>query len=400
MRRRRRIVVCGAGAALVLQTALMHVGVAAASGDPTPVFGLRPALRGTTTMTSGHFSYALQAGAHLRDAVIVDNFTAGPLTLNMYRANALTTPQGGFAPGQQAQPPLGATPWIALSRATLILPPHSEQRVPFTVAIPRGTPPGDYLATIVGAPVSTQRVANGLTLVSRAALVVDVTVVGHAHPALSLGVPQVSGQGPNRLVTIDVANTGNVLISLSGTIDVSNGSDQLALPLGPANAYVLPGGQASLTTIWSRVPPIGWPTLNATVTAAVSGTTVAVYTTHPVRLLLIPWKYVQAAVVILVVVGATWLLTRKRRAQRRSRRTEDARILAEYRSLHSAPASSPERHASAPDATTERARSHHSPRDRRSVSRQRSDVPGALSPRHRRDPSRRESRIQGQTSED
>ena len=126
MRRHRRIVVCGAGAALVLQTALMHVGAAAvASGDPTPVFGF--ALQrdaATTTMTSGHFSYALQAGAHLRDAVIVDNFTAGPLTLNMYRANALTTPQGGFAPGQQAQPPLGATPWIALSRATLILPPH------------------------------------------------------------------------------------------------------------------------------------------------------------------------------------------------------------------------------------------------------------------------------------
>lgn len=400
MRRRRRIVVCGAGAALALQTALMQVGVAAAaSGDPTPVFGLRPALRATTTMTSGHFTYALQAGAHLRDAVIVDNFTAGPLTLNMYRANALTTPQGGFAPGQQAQPPLGATPWIALSRTTLILPPHSEQRVPFTVAIPRGTPPGDYLATIVGAPVSTQRVANGLTLVSRAALVVDVTVVGHAHPALSLGSPQVSGQGPNRLVTIDVANTGNVLISLSGTINVSNGSDRFARPLGPANAYVLPGGHAILTTTWSRVPPIGWPTLKATIKAAVSGTTVAMYTTHPVRLLLIPWKYVQAAVVILVVVAATWLLTRKRRAQRRSRRAEDARILAEYRSLHSAPASSPERHASIAEATTDRARSHHSPSDRRSVSRQGSDAPGAPSPRHRRDPSRG-SRIQGQTSGD
>jgi hypothetical protein len=197
-----------------------------------------------------------------------------------------------------------------------------------------------------------------------------------------------------------VANTGNVLISLSGSVDVSNGSDRFALPLGPANAYVLPGGHATLTTTWSRVPPIGWPSLKATIRAAVSGTTVAVYTTHPVRLLFIPWKYAQAAVMILVVVAATWLFTRKRRAQRRSRRAEDARILAEYRSLHGAPASSPERHASAADATTDRARSHHSASDRRSVSRQRSDVPGALSPRHRRDPSRRGSRIQGQTSED
>jgi hypothetical protein len=327
----------GAMVASVLLAVLSPLSVAiGASSNPTPVFGLRPALRGVTSMASGHFTYALRAGAHLRDTVIVDNFTAGPLTVNMYRANALTTPQGGFAPGQPGQPPRGATPWIALSRATLILPPHSEQRVPFTLDIPRGTPPGDYLATIVGAPLSTQRVADGLTLVSRAALVVDVTVVGHAHPALALGPLQVSGQGPTRVVTIDVANTGNVLISLSGRVEVSNGSDHVALPLGPADAYVLPNGHATLTTTWSNVPAFGWPTLQATVTADVSGTPAAVYNSDPVQLLLIPWVDVLTATVIVLIVGGAWLMTRGPRARRRTRRAEDARILAEYRSLHTA----------------------------------------------------------------
>jgi hypothetical protein len=287
-------------------------------------------------MTSGHFTYALRAGAHLRDTLIVDNFTSGPLTLNVYRANALTTAGGSFAPGQPAQAPRGATPWIALSRSTLILPPHSEQRVPFTLDIPRGTPPGDYLATIVGAPVSTQRVANGLTLVSRAALVVDVTVIGHAHPSLEVGTPQVSGQGSTRVVTIDIANTGNVLISLSGTVEISNGSDHVVLPLGPVDPYVLPNGHATLNTTWSNVPTVGWPTLQATVTADVSGTPNAVYHSDPVQILLIPWADVLAPTAIVIIIGVAWLMTRGPRARRRSRRSEDARILAEYRSLHTA----------------------------------------------------------------
>jgi hypothetical protein len=68
----------------------------------------------------------------------------------------------------------------------------------------------------------------------------------------------------------------------------------------------------------------------------VSGTPNAVYHSDPVQILLIPWADVLAPTAIVIIIGVAWLLTRGPRARRRSRRSEDARILAEYRSLHTA----------------------------------------------------------------
>src|SRR5436305_11685651 len=126
----RRSGLAVAAAAMVALPAWSGFGVAAAAGDdgPSAVYGMRPALAGTTTLSGGHFSYALPAGGHVDDGVEVINFSPGPLTVNVYAANVAATAEGGLAPAQPGQPATGATSWLTLKPATLtVVPSRGEQ---------------------------------------------------------------------------------------------------------------------------------------------------------------------------------------------------------------------------------------------------------------------------------
>jgi len=317
--RRGAFAVVLAAVALAALAVILNSTVAAA-GAPRPFFGLRPALTGTTTLRPGHFTYALPAGGHVHDAATVYNFTHTPLVLSVYTANLLTTTEGGFAPGEPGQRTIGATSWVRLAQNTLHLPPNAQQQDHFSVNVPKGTPPGDYLSTVVAAPLTTPKMANGLTVVPRVALVVQITVIGRAFPRLRIGPLLVSGGGAKRELKIEVSNIGNVLVTLNGVVQIGTGPGRTSLSLGPPDAYVLPSGRATLTATWSNVPLFGRPTLRAIVSDAVSGQRVRSYETHPIELLIAPWPMLGAGFASIVSLLAILFFTRRRRSAVRRRR--------------------------------------------------------------------------------
>jgi len=319
-------------AAGLMLAATVAVGGPGAAGDqPSAELGLRPALTGRTTLDGGHFSYALPAGAHADDAVDAVNFSPGPLTVDLYPANLGTTAQGALAPGQPGAPPTGATAWLTMREATLDLGPRSESEDRFALDIPRGTPPGDYLAAIVGARAGGPIVSGDLVVQSRVALIVRVTVLGRSDPRVSLGHLRAHRAGSTETLSLTVTNSGNTLLGLAGTVAVHAPSHRIDVALGPADMYVIPGGRATLTGTWHGLPALGRAGLDASVTASVNDKPIGTYPAAPLSLLFVPWTQGATAAAGLGAVALTLVVTRKRRTAWRARRAAERRVLADYR---------------------------------------------------------------------
>jgi hypothetical protein len=322
--------VAGAGAA----SAPGGVAGAATPAPPSPIFGLRPALAGVTSLSQGHFSYAMPAGATIEDGVDVVNFTPGPLNINMYRANLEPVRGGGLAPGQAEDAPSGATPWLQLQQADVVLSPNGYFRDPFRLSIPSGTPPGQYLTAIVGSRTGAP-VGGGLVLQSRVALEVEVTVVGSLRSGLSVGKIQAHRSGQAEQLTVEVTNTGNTLVTLGGAVTVHPwGGGAVSVPLGPQSIYVIPGGTAILTGTWSGLPLVGPADLEASVTVYVDGARSGTHTSPTLALLFIPWLMFSGAAGGLLVVVVGFVLTRRRRVAWRARRAEERWVIRQYRAGH------------------------------------------------------------------
>ncbi|MFJ5020523.1 hypothetical protein [Streptomyces goshikiensis] len=73
---------------------------ASAAGAP---FGVQAGLYGLTTLTGGHFGYALKAGARIEDSAVIHNENDEARTFHVYGANVSNAAGGGLAPAQEGQ---------------------------------------------------------------------------------------------------------------------------------------------------------------------------------------------------------------------------------------------------------------------------------------------------------
>lgn len=291
------------------------------------MFGLRPALAGQTTLANGHFAYALPPNRRIADRVQAINFTADAITLDMYPANLMVSRSGATGPGQPGDQPTGATGWIRLARTTLVVPPRGVLADPFTVAVPPRTPPGDYLSTVVASLAGGPTTPGGLSVETRVALIVKVTVPGTVHVAISAGPLTHHRRGGTEHFELAVTNRGNVVVDLTGILDLPGGTTP---PFGPQGLYVIPGGSATLTADWSNLPTLTRAKVVAHLTATLDGTRVASIT-RSVSILFLPWRLLAGAGVLAAVVAAVPVFGRVRLRAWRRRRREERAIIAAHR---------------------------------------------------------------------
>ena len=293
----------------------------AATRTPTPApgggpqFGVRPALTGRTTLTHNHFAYALAAGgaASIADAVVVSNDTAAPLTFEVHGADMITATGGGFAPAAEGAPAQLVGGWIHVQQPQVTVPPRGEVQDAFTVTVPAGQPAGDFLGAVVVVEKSVN--ARGLQVLTRAALTVDVTVVEKAELRASTGALGAVRQNDGVHFSVVVHNTGNVLFTFHGDVDVRDGGGHVlaTVPLDPTGLYVIPGGDATVSGVWSGLPLWGSASAVATVEAQTSGAGSATVHTGAVQLGFFPWPLVIAAGAAIVAVVVAVLVLRRRR---------------------------------------------------------------------------------------
>lgn len=282
------------------------------SASSGPEYGVRPALTGQTSLTHNHFAYALAAGgASIADAVVVTNYSAAPLTFSVHGADMISATGGGMAPAAEGATPQAVGGWVRVSQARITVPPHREVEDAFTVDVPKGQPAGEFFGAVVVAQVGA---GGGVQVLTRAALIVDVTVVPQAVLRVATGPLGNAQQQDGMHFTVAVRNTGNVLFTFSGDLDVRDGSGHVmaTVPLDPTGLYVIPGGEATVSAVWKGVPLWGSATAVATVRAQTSGGKAATVQSDALHLGFTPWVLLIALGAGVVAALAAVLLLRRR----------------------------------------------------------------------------------------
>lgn len=158
--------------------------------------------------------------------VEVATFGAQPIAARTYPADAYTLINGGFGARLRTDPRGGTTTWTDYKEAVLQLTPGTAVNIPFNLTIPPGTPPGQYITSLV---IENDQPIEGsgkiaINQVQRAAIALSVTVPGPETPGLGFGSAKYTETGGFGIVAVQVKNTGNVLLKPSGTITVKNDS--------------------------------------------------------------------------------------------------------------------------------------------------------------------------------
>jgi len=323
VRRLATVVVAAALAGLV------PVGAAARAEPTTPqTWGVAPATKDGPDGRPA-FTYKLDPGATLTDYAAVTNYSATPITVDLYASDAFNTPEGGFDLLAAGRQPTGVGAWVSVEPAfrRLVIPPKSRMDVPFRLAVPRNATPGDHAGGIVASVAGTGVSADGnrVRVDRRAGARIYLRVTGEVTPAFEverLDLDYTTNLNPagGGLVTATyrIRNTGNVRLTgrPESTVAGPFGAGRRTARADPL-PELLPGSEITTTVRITGVAPLVRLSVRLDLVpepVAAQGADAAT-ATDTAALWAPPWP--QAAAALLLAAGV-WLAVRLRRARRRS----------------------------------------------------------------------------------
>jgi len=280
----RRLSVLGAllaVAALVLPPAA--AGTTSPSPSPSPsgtagaggrviTFGIGPATQGKVDRRP-NFNLLLPKGNVAKDEVAIVNLTYQPLTLNLYAADAINTPDGQLSLQPAAEDPVDAAAWVTFkapgNKGFVVVKPRSTLVVPFTVKVPKDAYVGDHLAGIVASTITRGQTpgdrATDVQFEQRIAVRLAVRVAGELKPQLTVENLTANYSGSLNpfaagtvTLTYTVRNTGNIRLGGAQSVGVDSlFGTRVVAPDVPDIPLLLPGGSATVTVPVNDVQPLG-----------------------------------------------------------------------------------------------------------------------------------------------
>jgi hypothetical protein len=170
-----------------------------------------------------------------------------------------------------------------------------------------------------------------LKVVTREALIAEVTVPGTIHEGAQLGPLQVRHTAHGVKFSVTVHNTGNVLLSLGGEVRTGRlTSSSRSFALGPAGIYVIPGGTATLSGRWPHPPLLAHDHFQALVTLHVFDRPDTTLLSSVVGIWFVA-GWLIAVIVAAVAVMLLAVLTRRRWWRWISKRTEERRAVRTFK---------------------------------------------------------------------
>ena len=187
-----------------------------------PVFGLRA----VGNPKRGYFVYDLARGAARTGGVIVSNTGNRSGTVKLFAADGGTGQTTGTV-YLTDQKPARAGAWVKLAQRSVTLAPGEVKRVPFTVRVPAGAGPGEWVAGIVAETAtsaktrrSTRKAGVQIRIRNQTIIAVQVDVPGARRAAFAVGGAKTGGQRGFQQVLVHVANTGNLLEHPTGSVTI------------------------------------------------------------------------------------------------------------------------------------------------------------------------------------
>ncbi|WP_426506773.1 WxL protein peptidoglycan domain-containing protein [Dactylosporangium sp. McL0621] len=314
------------------RTIAIALGLLAAAGVAAPAHAEEGDVAWTVRTASNtygaersSYSYAVNPGGQVKDAMVVANRGKAPLSLAVYPGDGFTTGTGQLDLLTKDKPSIGIGAWLHAGNATVTVAPGQTAEVPFTLDVPGNATPGDYAGGIVTALAQPDS-AQGINVERRLGIAVKLRVGGALHPALAVENLTVDFDGGDATVTYTIHNTGNAILSADQDVSVAGPFGLLRTGAGTVKAppQLLPGETWQMTVPVHGVPRAGWLTARASLTPRLtdaSGSTTSLPAVHAeARTVALPWLWLAGLVAL---IGILFLV---RYLRRRTKARQDARV--------------------------------------------------------------------------
>lgn len=285
-----------------------------------------------------NYSYTLNPGGTLSDALVVVNHGAEPITLAVSAADGFTTDGGQLDLLTSDVESTGVGAWVVPDRTQVTIQPEKTAQVPFTLTLPDNATPGDYLGGVITS-LTQPGAAGGLDVDRRLALRVRLRVGGELTPSLAVenltvdyaGTANPAGTG-SATVSYTIHNTGNAILAAGQAVSVAGpfGTFRVDAAALDPTPELLPGETWDVAVPVDGLRPAVRLTADVELTPLLTDASGSVAQLDPVettaRAWSVPWTLL-LLVVVLVGLGVLRLVVvRRRRAA--ARRREDERVQA------------------------------------------------------------------------
>ena len=228
MRRARRAVVF-VTAAFIALTAAAPAG-ATKYGD---VVAAAPTPGSKTSPKGNYYLFAANPGDTVTQSLRVINSNDHPVTVVIEAVDASTSEVTGVHLSQPGSAKAMSGRWIVVSSPQITLGPNEQRDVPFTVHVPPGATPGQYLAGVsASVPLAaddakSRQVPAGQAGFSMAVqfqrgVAVEIDIPGPRAPHLTVSGADPTATPGGVTLGVHIANDGNAFAHGSGVIRVAD----------------------------------------------------------------------------------------------------------------------------------------------------------------------------------
>ncbi|MET8234891.1 DUF916 domain-containing protein [Micromonospora sp. NPDC005298] len=324
--------------ALSVLTAVAVVGVGAgpaSAADGNVAWTVRTASNGYGEARSS-YSYTVNPGGAVEDAMVVANRGPVPLTLAVYAADGFTTDAGQLDLLTRDRKSVAVGAWVKANAQSVVVQPGKTAQVPFRISVPENATPGDHVGGILTTLTQGDQ-AQGINVDRRLGIRIKLRVGGELKPNLAVedlhvtyaGTANPFGRG-DATITYTLHNVGNAALSGQQAVSVSGPFGVLRVRAGdiPAPPELLPGESWDVRVPVRDVAPAVRLAATATVTPLLTDASGSTTSLEPVQVTAhgwaLPWMVVLVLVVLIAVVVGAYLYRRRTRTRRTAR--EDARV--------------------------------------------------------------------------
>jgi hypothetical protein len=175
------------------------------------------------------FEPTIEAGDSTELTVLIGNNGDVVQDLRTYPVNVFTAIGGGMGADVYGAAPNPVTAWIDYPEDTVSLEPGAGIERTFTVHVPEGTPPGEYIAGIAGEHADAADVENSENFSQRLRYVVPIfiTVPGEMETKFTFGEVSLRVLPDVFVIEIPVVNSGDMHVQPEGTIELRDESGQI-----------------------------------------------------------------------------------------------------------------------------------------------------------------------------
>lgn len=204
-----------------------------------------------------YFDIKLDAGKSATLKGTIGNGSAIPVKAIMYAADAHSDVNGGFILNDSTQSTSAPTTWLDFPTTTREFNPGEAIQTSFTVSVPAGTPPGQYITGIAVETADASPMPGNAPLMVKYRLMaaVLITVPGAVTPGFNLGDVSITTDGQTTTITGAINNTGNIRVRPEGNLTVTDatGAQVVSSPITMNSVY------AGDTTTWQVIVPSPLP---------------------------------------------------------------------------------------------------------------------------------------------